>query len=382
MTRELEDWLDRFFGDDARRDLGSGWISGVLSVILGLLAICAVLALHFPQWLTVPELRSRYPIDLVRLIIDWAIFATMVLAAISLVLRRKKTLGLAGLALVAVALVLGAGGVELGRSDGTGFYVGLDWFILGVLTTAAIFVPLERAFALRPRQGTFRRGWLTDAQYFFMSHALVQLMSVLVLLPAVNLGGALALDDFERIVQGWPLAVQFLACLAVADLAQYWVHRAFHRIPLLWRFHKVHHSVEAMDWIAGSRLHLVDVIVTRGLVLLPLVMLGFDDLAVYAYLGFVSVHAVFIHANFAPRSEWIERILVMPRFHHWHHAREAEAIDTNFAVHLPLLDRLFGTCFLPRDRWPQAYGVDGVEAPDGYLRQLAWPFFRAKPADH
>ncbi len=382
MTRELEAWLNRFFGDDARRDLGSGWISGVLSVILGLLAICAVLALHFPQWLTVPELRSQYPLDLVRLAIDWGIFATMVLAAISLVLRRKKALGLAGLALAAVAQALGAGGVEIGRSEEAAFYIGLDWFILGVLTTAGVFVPIERAFAFRPRQGTFRRGWLTDAQYFFMSHALVQLMSVLVLLPAVNLGGALALGDVERIVQGWPLVVQFLACLVVADLAQYWVHRAFHRIPLLWRFHKVHHSVETIDWIAGSRLHLVDVIVTRGLVLLPLVMLGFDDLAVYAYLGFVSVHAVFIHANFAPRNEWIERILVMPRFHHWHHAREAEAIDTNFAVHLPMLDRLFGTCFLPRDRWPQTYGIEGVVAPDGYLKQLVWPVAKAKPLAH
>lgn len=375
MTGELEAWLNRFFGDDARRDLGSGWISGILSVIPGLLAICAVMALHFPQWLTVPELRSRYPLDLVRFAIDWGIFTTMVLAAISLVLRRKKALGLTG----PVALALGAGGVKLGRSEGAAFYIGLDWFVLGVLSTATVFVPLERIFALRPQQGTFRRGWLTDTQYFFMSHALVQLMSVLVLLPAVNLGGALAFEDVERIVQGWPLAVQFLACLVVADLTQYWVHRAFHRIPLLWRFHKVHHSVETMDWIAGSRLHLVDVIMTRGLVLLPLVMLGFDDLAVFAYLGFVSVHAVFIHANFAPRSEWIERILVMPRFHHWHHAREAEAVDTNFAVHLPLLDRLFATFYLPRDRWPQTYGIEGVEAPDGYLKQLVWPVAKTKP---
>lgn len=382
MTRDLEAWLSQFFGDDARRDLGSGWISGILSVILGLLVVCAVLALHFPQWLTVPELRSRYPLDLVRLAIDWGIFATMILAAISMTLRRKKALGLVGLALAAVALVLGAGGAELGRSDGTAFYIGLDWFVLGTLTTAAIFVPLERAFALRSGQGTFRRGWLTDTQYFFMSHALVQLMSVLVLLPAVNLGSALALEGVERFVQGWSLPVQFLACVVVADLAQYWVHRLFHRVPLLWRFHKVHHSVETMDWIAGSRLHLIDVIVTRGLVLLPLVMLGFDDRAVYAYLGFVSVHAVFIHANFAPRAAWLERILVMPRFHHWHHARAAEAVDTNFAVHLPLLDQMFDTYHLPGDRWPQAYGVEGVEAPDGFLTQLVWPFAKAKPANH
>src|SRR5690606_34985626 len=125
-------------------------------------------------------------------------------------------------------------------------------------------------------------------------------MSVLVLAPAVSLGRALAVPALQGAVQALPLPVQFLACVLVADLAQYAVHRAFHRVPLLWRFHSVHHSVEAMDWIAGSRLHLVDVVVTRGLVLLPLVVLGFDALAVYAYLAFVSFHAVFIHANFAP----------------------------------------------------------------------------------
>jgi lathosterol oxidase len=73
--------------------------------------------------------------------------------------------------------------------------------------------------------------------------------------------------------------VQFALAVLVADLAQYAVHRAFHAVPLLWRFHKVHHSVEVMDWLAGSRLHLVDVIATRGLVLLALLVAGFAQSA-------------------------------------------------------------------------------------------------------
>ncbi|RYE36523.1 MAG: sterol desaturase family protein, partial [Hyphomicrobiales bacterium] len=236
-----------------------------------------------------------------------------------------------------------------------------------------VFVPLERAFPQRRTQGTFRRGWLTDVQYFFFSHASVQLMSVLVLLPVVNLGESIAVTQFGEEIRKIPLALQFVLCIFVADLSQYWVHRAFHGIGLLWRFHRVHHSVETMDWIAGSRLHLVDVIVTRGFVLLPLVALGFDSRALYAYLGFVSVHAVFIHANFAPRHRVIERWLAMPRYHHWHHAREEAAIDKNFAVHLPVYDRLFGTHYMPEDRWPAAYGLDGVRAPEGLVNQFVWP---------
>ncbi|WP_162789425.1 sterol desaturase family protein [Altererythrobacter sp. ZODW24] len=376
MTAKFEEWLSSFFGDDRRRSFGSGWISGTLSIVLGVLALCSIFAVRFPQWLTVPELRDRYPLELVRWAIDLGILASLLLAGLSMILRRRKALGITGLLLAAAALALGAGDAPLGNSAENSVYFGLDWFVLGVLSTATLFVPLERAFPLKREQGAFRKGWLTDTQYFFMSHALVQLMSVLVLLPVVNLGGMLAIAEVQQFAIMMPLPLQFIACLVIADFTQYWVHRAFHRIPLLWRFHRVHHSVRAMDWLAGSRLHLVDVIVTRGLVLLPLVLLGFDERAVFAYLGFVSVHAVFIHANFAPRLAWLEKLVVMPRFHHWHHARESKAIDKNFAVHLPWLDRLFGTKYLPEGQWPSGYGITGERAPDGYLNQLVWPFNR------
>jgi lathosterol oxidase len=147
-------------------------------------------------------------------------------------------------------------------------------------------------------------------------------------------------------------------------------------VPWLWRFHAVHHSSRALDWLAGSRLHLVDAVLTRALVLLPLSVLGFAEGALGAYLVFVSFHAVFIHANVRFRLSAIEPYLVTPRFHHWHHAAEAEARDRNFAVHLPWLDRLFGTVHFPGDAWPSSYGLTGEAVPGGYLGQLAYPFAR------
>ncbi len=371
-----EQWLARVFADGRPRHFGTGWLSGVLGIVLGLLALLAVLCLHFPQYLTLPELRARYPLALVRLAIDVGLLAAMALSGVSMLLRRKKALGLTGLALAGAALALGAGGVEIPRGGASAIYLGLDWFVLGVLSTAAIFVPLEGAFALRRGQGAFRRGWLTDTQYFFASHALAQVMSVAVLAPAVALGAVLAVPSAQALVQSLPLVMQFALAVLIADLAQYGVHRAFHAVPALWRFHKVHHSVETMDWIAGSRLHLVDVIVTRGLVLLALMVAGFDQLAVYAYLALVSFHAVFIHANFAPRAAWLERWVAMPRFHHWHHGIEPEARDVNFAVHLPMIDRWFGTHHMPEGRWPEGYGIAGERAPEGWAAQLVWPMRR------
>lgn len=130
-----------------------------------------------------------------------------------------------------------------------------------------------------------------------------------------------------------------------------------------------------MDWLAGSRLHLVDVAVTRGLTYVPIYLLGFAETALVAYVAFVSIQATFIHANVRFNFGALRWVMATPQFHHWHHGAEPEAIDKNFAVHLPLLDRIFGTCYLPGDRWPASYGLAGGQpVPPGYVRQLVDPF--------
>ena len=131
-----------------------------------------------------------------------------------------------------------------------------------------------------------------------------------------------------------------------------------------------------MDWLAGSRLHLVDIAVTRGLTYVPIYVLGFAEAPLFAYLVVVSVQATFIHANVNFNFGPLKWLLATPQFHHWHHAAEPEAIDKNFAVHLPLFDAMFGTMYLP-PRWPSAYGIgQGARPPDGYVRQFLWPFRR------
>ena len=370
----LDGWFERAFGDAEPGRPGTGWISGVLSVFLGTLGVGAVLCLHFPQLLTTPELRAVYPMPLVRGLIEAGILVGFASGFASSLLRRRKVLGLTGMALAILALLMGGAHVAVEEPVAPSPYFGLDWFVLSLFVTALLFVPVERLWPLRPGQSVFRRGWTTDTLHFVASHGLAQVLSLLILLPVILLGPWLAAPAVQAWVRSWPQVVQFLAVLLVADLTQYVVHRAFHEVPVLWRFHRVHHSSEALDWLAGSRLHLVDVVVTRGLVLVPVALLGFAPGVVYAYLVFVSVHAVFIHANVAPRAGWLEQVLVMPRFHHWHHAAAAEAVNRNYAVHLPWLDRLFGTACFPEGAWPGAYGLAHETAPDGFLAQLAWPF--------
>jgi lathosterol oxidase len=136
-----------------------------------------------------------------------------------------------------------------------------------------------------------------------------------------------------------------------------------------------------MDWLAGSRLHLVDAVVTRALAFVPLYVLGFSDGPVFAYVALVSIQATFIHANVRFDFGRLAWVVATPRFHHWHHGAEREAIDKNFAVHLPVIDVLFGTAHLPADRWPVSYGLAHDSVPDGYVNQLVEPFKRAHARD-
>ncbi len=92
-------------------------------------------------------------------------------------------------------------------------------------------------------------------------------------------------------------------------------------------------------------------------------------------LGLLALdHAVFLHANVRSRFGLLAEIVGTPRFHHWHHA--VHPVDRNFAIHLPVIDRLFGTHHLPRDEWPGDYGIAGHPVPEPYPRQLTYPFAR------
>jgi lathosterol oxidase len=357
--------------------LGEGRISGVLAVALGALSLLAVLCFRYPELLTTPELRAVYPMPLVRGVLFAALLASQALGLVSIVLQRRFGLGLAGIALSGAAILAGGAWVEVEGPVASPRYVGLDWFVLDLLVLALVFVPLERLFARLAEQPVLRRGWRTDLAYFFVSHLLVQVTVLLTMAPATLLFGRLVHGGFQAAVASQPLALQFLQALLLADLFQYGIHRAFHRVPWLWRFHAVHHSSERMDWLAGSRLHLFDVVVTRAVSFAPLYLMGFAEPALLAYLFFVSFHAVFIHANVRFRFDALRWLVVTPRFHHWHHA--AEVVDVNFAVHLPWLDRIFGTAHLP-ERWPERYGIAGDLLPDGWWHQLVYPL-RARPRD-
>ena len=374
----LEQKIGEMLGDEEPTGFGTGWWSGILSTFFGLLACGAVLCLHFPQLLTSPELRPLYPMHLMRLLIQALIVAAILFGVVSAMLRRRKALALTGMMFALCAALLGGANVQINQSLHSGPAIGLDWFLLDMLLMTMIFSPIEVLWPAYPKQNVFRSEWLTDIVYFLSTHLPLQLTSFLILLPATQLTAILNIAVVTETVGRLPWLVQFILAVLVADLAEYAIHRAFHVVPWLWRFHAIHHSSKALDWIAGSRSHLVDDVVVRGFILIPM-MLIFSHNIIVAYLLFVTVHATWTHCNFGPTIKWLEPFVIQPRYHHWHHTSQKEAIDKNFAIHFPWIDKMFGTHYLPvGDKWPDVYGLHNENIPRSFWGQFFYPFRRKR----
>lgn len=373
----LEQWFERVFNDDEPSSIGSGWWSGVAAVFLGASGFLAVVLLHFPGLLSSADFRAAYPMDFMRNLIALVIGVAFVSGVLSMLLRKRKVLGLVGTSFALAASLLGGSQVAIeGPVEGS-VYLGLDWFLLNLFFLAVVFVPLERAFPRIREQGPFRFGWVTDGAYFLVSHLAIQLLTFLTLLPATALSEAIVYAPFQAAVANQPVWLQVFEIMLIGDITQYWLHRGFHQLSWLWPFHAIHHSSRHLDWLAGSRLHLVDVLVVRSLVLVPIFLLGFAQSALYIWLVIIAVHAIFNHVNIRFRFRIIEQLLVTPRFHYWHHA--VKPVDRNFAVHFPWLDRLFGTHYLPEDgSWPDDLGIHGHPVPEGFLPQAVYPFSAGK----
>jgi len=361
------------------RRFGTGWISGVLALVLAVVGLGTVLCLRYPQLLTVADARGMYNVPLIRLALHFVLIAAFLLGIVSLVLRKQKVLSFSALGLVLAAAVLGGSRATTRFEIESDVYFGLDWFLLNLLLTGVIFIPIER-FLKRVDQPIFRIEWREDLLYFFVSSLLVQALTYLSMAPSLAILRTANLGGIRAAVASQPLLLQFVEIMFLTDLVQYWLHRLFHRVSWLWKFHAVHHSAQAMDWLAGSRMHLLEIVVLRGCTLIPMYVLGFAEPALYGYIFTVYLFSTLVHANLRTGFGRLERWLVTPRFHHWHHGIEPEAVDVNFAVHFPWLDRLFGTYHLPADgRWPSGYGITG-EMPRGFLRQHLFPFVRRKAA--
>ena len=236
------------------------------------------------------------------------------------------------------------------------------------LLAALVFVPFERLLTLRRSQKVLRPNLPTDLAYVFINPLMVSFGLTLVLGVLMSAVGSVLTTAIATGVQAQPLVLQVVEILIIADVGQYLIHRAFHAVPLLWKFHAIHHGPEELDWLAAYHVHPLDHIVTQVVSLLPIFILGFSDAAVGIFFVVLHWHAILVHAN--TRFNWgpLNWLLASPQFHHWHHANERHAYNKNFSATFPLIDYFGGTLHMPGKEFPQHYGIE-VPPPKRYLEQ-------------
>src|SRR5580698_1336750 len=343
---------------ERRPRIGEGRIGGFICAAIGQMSVGSVLCLRFPAFLTTPELRVHYDMELLRLLLAVCMIVAAGLGSLSLILggpRLRVAIGLGGLFL---AMVLGGPYVPTQDFVQPRLYFGLDWLLLDLFFTGTGWILLEWIFPrVRPEQLPLREGWRLDLGYFGVNHLAIGVFLVVSTHFAHDYFGWAVNPWVQAHVVALPGVLRFVLVILAADAVEYASHRAYHEVPFLWRIHAVHHSPTAMDWLSGSRLHFFEPLVTRSVVLVPIFLLGFPQSTIFAYLIFISVQSVLIHSNIKMNVGWLRYVIVTTQFHHWHHASDAEAIDKNYTAHTPIFDLLFGTWHLPKDRWPVKYGT-------------------------
>jgi len=254
--------------------------------------------------------------------------------------------------------------------------------IIGFFVLSAIFYVLERLFAAN-RQKILRRGFKTDLIYWFFTPIFTKAIEKILVALALVVIFREGLQDIKlRIehptgfISTLPIWLQAFLLLFVGDVLQYWIHRWFHG-KRLWKFHAVHHSSEDLDWLSAVRQHPVNDWASRVLSAVPLLAMGFNPLHVVAYIPFLTLYAIGLHANVNWTFGPLKYMIASPVFHRWHHTSQEEGLDKNFAGLFPVIDMVFGTYYMPKGKFPEKFGAV-PPVPEGFWAQMIYPFRRAK----
>lgn len=356
---------------DNRFQFGKGKISGYSSLFLGILSLLAVLAYLFPSYLTTIELREGYDAVFLQKVLKYGMYFSLFFGVLTFILNKHKLMGRIGITLTLTAFALGGYTIPVGPVEPRRLSLGVDWLILAFLGSTFFFMTLEKIFPRYKSQVILRSEWGVDLFYFCFNHLMISAILIYVNYHASHYDWAISLS-LQQAVQSTPLALQVMMIILCADFVLYWEHRTYHEIPLLWPIHAVHHSIENLDWLAGSRGHFLQVFSERAMVMAPLYLLGADKAALDIYVTIAALQAILIHCNLNFSFGVLKYIFVTPQFHHWHHSSEKPAIDTNYSAHTVLFDRLFNTYHMPKNHWPADYGTT-VRLPRTYIGQTLYP---------
>lgn len=244
---------------------------------------------------------------------------------------------------------------------------------------------LEILFPWRKNQGIVRHDFWLDAFYMFFNFFLFSLIGY----NALSNVGVEAFNDFLALfgiqnlvalnIAQWPVWAQLFTLFIIRDFIQWNVHRLLHRVPWLWEFHKVHHSVEEMGFAAHLRYHWMETIVYRTFEYLPLAMIGFGIQDFFLVHIFTLAIGHLNHANIYLPLGPLKYIFNSPQMHLWHHAEDFPkgTYGINFGITLSLWDYLFGHAHVPQERPDVRLGFEHLaKFPKTFWKQITYPWIK------
>jgi sterol desaturase/sphingolipid hydroxylase (fatty acid hydroxylase superfamily) len=254
--------------------------------------------------------------------------------------------------------------------------IALPWAMyLPAFAGAALVTMLELNFPHRRAWQPDRTTVANDLAYMTLVQMLlppgVAMLFVLLLIEPLHAAG---LTTSILWPHAWPVWAQAALMLLTADFLRYWLHRAAHRYPPLWRLHAVHHSPDRLYWLNVGRFHPLEKALQMAFDTLPFMLLGVGAEVIALYFVFYAVNGFFQHSNIRMRFGWLNWLVSSAELHRWHHARKPEESDNNFGNNLIVWDELFGTRYLPPDRDSDDLGLPNQNYPASFLAQLRTPF--------
>lgn len=252
------------------------------------------------------------------------------------------------------------------------------YWLLGV---SAFFLLLEWAKPWRENQARFRRDFWLDFFYMFFNFFIFSLIvfnaasDVVVhffndLLNSIGINNLLAFEVIK-----WPTWAHLVLGFFVRDFVQWWTHRLLHRVPFLWEFHKVHHSVKEMGFAAHLRFHWMETVVYRTIEYLPLALIGIGLRDFFIIHIFTLAVGHFNHSNFRLNLGPLKYIFNNPQMHIWHHAKVLPSdrmYGVNFGLTLSIWDYLFKTNYIPESGKDVELGFPGDENfPESFGGQIS-----------
>ena len=261
------------------------------------------------------------------------------------------------------------------------WYVNYFWWLI---ILSLIVWGLEVVFPWRKNQSVFRKDFFLDAFYMFFNFYIFKLI---IFIAFSNVTAQLFTDliggDLSKLylinIQQFPVWAQIAVFFLVTDFIQWFVHVNLHKFDFLWKFHKVHHSVEEMGFAAHLRYHWMENVFYTPMKYIVVILIG-NFQPEHAFLVYYIAIAIghLNHANIRLTYGPLKYVLNNPAMHIWHHAYtlpKDRQKGVNFGISLSIWDYIFRTNYIPSSGRDIKLGFEGIEEfPDDFIGQLGVGF--------